>query len=77
MRPYKRRKIILINEKTGERLDFDSINSAAIKLGTNFSNVQRAAMYNGVYNGWRVYEGPETIRKHIQELEKQLRIVEG
>lgn len=77
MRNYKRRAVILINEETGERLDFESINAAAAMLRTNFSNVQRAAVYNGVYNGWRVYESAETIREHISELERQLKIVEG
>ena len=77
MKARKRRKIILINEETGEKLQFDSINQAAIRLKTNFSNVQRAAIYNGVYNGWRVYESADTIRKHIVELQEQLKIVEG
>lgn len=77
MREYKRRAVVLINEETGERLDFESINAAAAWLKTNFSNVQRAAVYNGIYNGWRVYESAETIRQHISDLERQLKIVEG
>ena len=74
---YKRRAIVLINEETGERKDFDSINAAAVFLGTNFSNLQRAALYNGVLNGWRVYESASTIRKHIAELKDQLKTLEG
>lgn len=76
MNAYKRRAIVLINEKTGERVDMSSINAAASFLGTNFSNIQRAAVYNGVIKGWRVYESAETIRQHIADLEAQLKIVE-
>ncbi len=75
-RDYKKKEIIIINVDTGERIDFPSVNKAAIYLGTTFSNVQRAAIYNGVLNGWRVYESPETIRLHIRDLEEQLRILE-
>lgn len=77
MREYKKRAIVLIDQETGERKDFASINGAAAFLGTNFSNTQRAAVYNGVIKGWRVYEDAETIREHIKELERQLEIVEG
>lgn len=70
--PYKKRAIVIINEETGERQEFDSINAAAYRLETNFANVQRAAIYNGVIKGWRVYESPDAIRKHIIELELQL-----
>lgn len=76
-RDYKKRAIVIINEETGERLDFESVNAASLHIGTNFSNLQRAAMYNGLVKGWRVYESPDTIRKHIADLEEQLRIVEG
>lgn len=75
MREYKKKAIVLINEETGERQDFDSINAAAVFVGVNFSNLQRAAVYNGVLKGWRVYESPETIRTHIRDLEEQLRIL--
>lgn len=74
---YKLRSIILISDETGERKDFKSVNGAARFLGTTFVNVQRAALSNGTYNGWRVFESPETIRLHIADLEKQLRILEG
>lgn len=69
--------IVLINEESGERKDFKSINKAAAFLGTNFSNVQRAAVYNGTFNGWRIFEDADTIRQHIKDLEAQLKIVEG
>lgn len=69
--------IIVINEKTGERKDFPSVNAAAVFLQTNFSNVQRAAIYNGTWKGWKVFESPESIRKHIAELEEQLIVLES
>lgn len=74
-REYKKKEIILINELTGERIDFPSVYAASCHIGTNFANVQRAAMYNGVVKGWRVYESPDTIRLHIRDLEEQLRIL--
>lgn len=73
---YKKRAIVLINEETGERKDFDSINGAAAFVGVNFFNLQRAAMYNGTLKGWRVYESASTIRKHIEELKDQLKALE-
>lgn len=76
MSNYKTREIILINEETGERVQFSSINGAAAFLSTNFFQVQRAALFNGVVKGWRAYESAEAIRKHIEELENQLKIVE-
>lgn len=70
------RGIILINESTGERKDMASVNAAASFLGTNFFNVQRAALYNGAYKGWRIYETPDAIRQHIKDLEAQLKVLE-
>lgn len=70
------REIILISEETGERKAFPSINAAAVFIGSHFFHVQRAAITNGTLKGWRVYEGPDKIRKHIEELENQLKIIE-
>lgn len=74
---YIKREIILINEETNERINFKSLNAAARFLGATFSNVQTAAVYNGIVKGWRVYESPETIRKHIKVLQYQLEYLEG
>lgn len=74
---YKKKEIILISTETGERKDFSSINGAARFLGVVFRNIQNAALYNGIVKGWRVFESPDTIRKHIEELKEQLRILEG
>lgn len=73
----KMRGIVLINEDSGERQEFKSINGAASFLSTTFASVQRAAIYNGVVRGWRVYEDPEAIRLHIADLEAQLKVLEG
>lgn len=73
----ERKQIILINEASGERKDFKSINAAARFLYCTFMNVQSAALYNGTLKGWRVYESPETIRKHIKDLEEQLKTLES
>ena len=72
----KLRAIVLINETSGERQNFKSINSAAAFCGVNFAKIQTAALYNGVVKGWRVFEDADTIRRHIAELQGQLRIVE-
>lgn len=77
MRKYNVRKIVLINEETGERKDCKSINEAARFLSAQFLHVQRAAMYNGMVKGWRVYEDPDTIRQHIADLEEQLKFLEN
>ena len=71
------RSIVLINEETRERKDFSSIYAAARFLGSQSMQIQRAALYNGVVYGWRVYESAESIRQHIRELKGQLAIVEG
>lgn len=72
---YSRKGIIAINEETGERKDFPSINAAARELESTFKNIQTAAIYNGYVKGWRVYESADTIRLHIKDLERQLEIV--
>ena len=71
-----RRGIVLINEESGEKKEFSSINSAASFVGTNFANIQMAAFRGGTYNGWRVFENAESIRRHIRDLEAMLKIVE-
>lgn len=77
MRVYNQRAIVLINDETGERKNFSSVNAAARFLGVTFCNIQRAALYNGSMYGWRVYESPDAIRKHIADLENQLKVLEG
>lgn len=69
--------IIGINEDTGEKVVFGSINEAARKLESNFDAVNKAADRNGVVKGWRIYPSAENIRRRIALLEEQLKIVEG
>lgn len=69
--------IVAVNEETGERVVFKSINEAARKLASNFDAVDRAAYRNGVVKGWRIYPSAENIRRRIALLEEQLKIVEG
>lgn len=71
------REAILINEVTGDRREFPSIYGASSFLGAQFMQVQRAMLYNGTVNGWRVYESADSIRQHIKDLEAQLKIVEN
>ena len=68
--------IIGINEDTGEKKTFYSINSAARELGATFDAVNKAAYRNGVVKGWRIYPSAENIRERIAMLEEQLKIVE-
>lgn len=73
---YVHKAIVAINEETGERKEFSSINSAARELKATFGNVQRAAVYNGSVKGWRIYEDAKTIKAHIAALQEQLKVVE-
>lgn len=73
---YKRKGIVAINERTGERKDFPSINAAARELMSTFKNIQTAAIYNGNVKGWKIFESADAIRQHIRDLEEQLLIVE-
>lgn len=76
-RPKKSGGIVLINERTGERKDMDSITEAAKFLNSTFSSVQTAALKNSVRDGWKMYEDAETIRKRIKSLKAQLAIVDS
>lgn len=73
----KKKSIIVVNEATGERKDFKSINTTAMFLGVNFQRVAVTALHNGVIKGWRLFESPEVIRMHIEDLQKQLDILEN
>lgn len=71
-RANRQKGIVLINEETGERKDFKSINAAAQFLGVPFQAIQIGATTNGVRSGWRVYFDEKTIRVQIASLEAQL-----
>lgn len=73
----KAKKVIGINESTGEKVLFNSINEAARHIGSTFQGVQIAIMRNGIVRGWRVYDSPEVIREKIAALKKMLNFVEN
>ena len=69
---------MLVNDKTNEVKIFDSVNGAAKFLGSNYANVQIAMFrVGGICSGWHVYEGSESIRKHIEDLYQVLGYVES
>lgn len=76
MRAGGSRGVIAINETTGERKDFGSINAAARFCGGTFQSVQLAIIRNGVVKGWRFYETADAIRRRIEEFERQLKEIE-
>lgn len=71
------RKIIAVNEATGERREYKSAWALACELGVTGRSVMQAKERNGVCKGWRVYPSAEELRERIAELERQIEIVEG
>lgn len=69
--------IVAVNEETGERVVFKSINEAARTIGVNFQSIRIASLGGGARKGWRIYPSAENIRRQIALLEEQLKIVEG
>lgn len=74
MRTY--RKIIGINESTGERQEWQSAYIFGKENATSVTNVTQALDRNGVCCGWRLYDTPERIRAKIAELENQLKLLQ-
>lgn len=74
----RKRGLVLVNNETQEVRKFDSVNAAARFLGSNFANIQ-VAMFRcgGVCNGWRVYEGSESILERIDALTQELEYVKS
>lgn len=74
----KTRGLVLVNNETQEVKIFQSVNAAARFLGSNYANIQ-IAMYRigGSVSGWRVYEGSESVREHIEALYNSLEYVES
>lgn len=71
------RGIVAISVATGERREFDSASSCAIELRTQHTNVLQALNRNGVCCGWKLYDSPESLRKRIEELQRQLKEIEA
>jgi len=72
----KAKGIIALNESTGEKRVFKSINEAARSLGAAFQSIQVASIRNGIVRGWRIYDSPEVIREKIASLQSMLDYVE-
>ena len=71
------RKVIAINEKTGERKEYGSVYALSRDLKVTNRAAQQAQERNGICCGWRIYDSPDRIRKHIKELEEQIKMLEG
>ena len=71
------RKVIAINEQTGERKEFGSVYAFSKDLGVTIHAAQQAQERNGVCCGWKVYDSPDRIRERIKELEAQIKMLEG
>lgn len=70
------RKVVAINQATGERREFESASECAVFLHTMSAGVLQALNRNGACLGWRMYDSPEYLRKRIAELQKQLEEIE-
>lgn len=70
------RRVVAINQATGERREFETVSECAIFLHTMSAGVSQALNRNGVCLGWRLYDTAEYLRKRIAELQKQLEEVE-
>ena len=71
------RKVVAINQATGERREFESASECAIFLHTMSAGVLQALNRNGVCLGWRMYDTADYLRKRIAELERRLEEIEG
>lgn len=70
------RKVVAINQATGEKREFETVSECAIFLHTMSAGVSQALNRNGVCLGWRLYDTADYLRKRIAELQKQLEEVE-
>lgn len=72
----ERRKTIIVKDDVVKQ--FDSEYAAAKWLGVSVNCVQAAKRWNSITaDGWRVYDAPEKIRERINELEGQIKMLEG
>ena len=73
----KLRKVIAINEVTGEREEFPSVYSCAQRFEVKHPNILQCLANNWCVGDWRIYDCAEAIRERIADLERQLKEVEG
>ena len=72
-----RRPVIIINEESGERLEFASTYHAGRALGASHVQVLNAIWSGQAVKGWKVYDMPDKIRERIADLENQLKLYEN
>lgn len=71
------RKVIAINQETGERKEFDGVYAAAKFFNVHHPQVLMALGMCQAVAGWKVYDDPERIRERIADLEAQIKMLEG
>lgn len=71
------RKVVAVSIETGERREFGSAYECAIAIHTGHAAVLAALDRNGTCCGWRMYDTPDTLRKRIEELQRQLAEIEA
>lgn len=72
-----RRKVIAINEETGERREFSGTYEASKLLGCTNTAIRNSILDGHAVMGWRMYDTPDRIRERIKELKKQIKMLEG
>lgn len=72
-----KRKVIAVNENTGERRAYDSVYACAKALGVRIQLVQQAQSLSGCAKGWRIYDTPDRLRERIAEMQEQIKMLEG
>ena len=72
-----KREIIAIDVVSGEKRMYPDTTRAAADLGTSRQNVIQQLNRNGLCGSWKLYDIPDTLKKRIYELEKQIKEVES
>lgn len=71
------RPIIAIHEEIGERKEFESLNKAGEWLGVKHTAIYLAVAAGQSVKGWKVYDTPENIRKRIEKMKEDIKMLEG
>lgn len=70
------RKVIAVDIETGVKKEFASVYELAKVLGSSTQNVTQIVERNGIVRNHRLYDTPETIRRRITDLQRQLTEIE-
>ena len=68
--------VIAINKESGERRVFECVFECANAFGVSNSAVLVAVARGTSVKGWRLYDSPDNIRLRIQDLERQIKMLE-